>query len=197
MIEFTPGNLLRKTRFKSVGKLTQSPTRKWRCSVMQHPGNRKIVAGPLAIAVLCLLVDGIRNGPRVAQAQDPAAQRCPGELRARLGAAACGPGKRLPAGSDEHAGGGWIAFADRRRRPGRGRVWRRQRGPFDAKQWAAVRSPGTGSSPAVSSWLVWATTSSTWATGIRPSACNSTIYMCSRPPTPSCAWVWTPDGKLR
>jgi hypothetical protein len=39
---------------------------------MQHPRNRKIVAGPLAFTSLCLLWMGIGTGRALAQAQDPA-----------------------------------------------------------------------------------------------------------------------------
>ena len=39
---------------------------------MQHPGNRKIVAGPLALAALCLLWMGLGTGRALAQAQDSA-----------------------------------------------------------------------------------------------------------------------------
>src|ERR1700722_187169 len=45
----------------------QSPIREWRCSVMQHPGNRKRVAGPLATAVVLLLWIGSGTGRAVAQ----------------------------------------------------------------------------------------------------------------------------------
>ena len=39
---------------------------------MQHPRNRKTVAGPLALASLCLLWMGLGTGRALAQAQDSA-----------------------------------------------------------------------------------------------------------------------------
>ena len=72
----------------------------------------KTVAGPLALAAFCLLWMGLGTSRASAQAQDPAG---PGVARVSFvqGSVHFLPVRvAISAGGDEHAGGGWIPFAN-------------------------------------------------------------------------------------
>ncbi len=163
---------------------------------MQHPRNRKTVAGPLALAAFCLLWMGLGTSRASAQAQDPAG---PGVARVSFVQGSVQllagqgsdfqqavmnmpvvDGSRLQTGGDGQAE---VEFGD-------GSVARLT--PNSTLQFDHLGQDRVQ----VQQLAGLAYYEFNVGDGTRPSACNSTICMCSPQPTRSCAWGWMPDGKL-